>query len=385
MRKRLVFIIIAIAIAVLSSVQTIYADEEIDMTTNKAVTIEQSEDGWMYYVVDDAVYYNDRNQTNEDSVIIITGYTGDDEIVTVPAEIDGYKVDSIDLISSDYVKEVKISEGIIGISNYAFANCSELRRVICGSTVEYVGEYAFAHCPHLNEFVARGNGRSFFYIRKGALTETSIRGIRLPKETYCESGALPVKAKIWTNDFLYYEFRLFHIFPEEWSAFGIVFFTTLEISAIIGVIFFLVRIMERLLSKVGVRTRYQYQLYCKKNQGSITVNKDTSRYRYQKPQKRFPIFTKWAKRVSVFLLVFLYFTVFYSLIGNNIRRLLKPIGNFVSALVIVVLFLLVTILLIYVIYKLYYLTRSVSSKTTFRKFFSFKVKKYRRGDKRYDS
>ena len=42
MRKRLVFIIIAIAIAVLSSVQTIYADEEIDMTTNKAVTIEQN-------------------------------------------------------------------------------------------------------------------------------------------------------------------------------------------------------------------------------------------------------------------------------------------------------------------------------------------------------
>lgn len=61
---------------------------------------------------------------NSDGTLTITGYTGTDETVVIPSEIDGKKVKNIGGQSFDNcqtIKHVIISEGIININNKIFS------------------------------------------------------------------------------------------------------------------------------------------------------------------------------------------------------------------------------------------------------------------------
>lgn len=75
---------------------------------------------------DDFVY-----ESFDDGTVMITGYTGTEETVYVPNTIYGNKV--------------------LGIANYAFFGCENLKSITISSEIEVVGEYAFSQCTNLTD------------------------------------------------------------------------------------------------------------------------------------------------------------------------------------------------------------------------------------------
>ena len=87
----------------------------------------------------------------EDGAVIIQ-YTGEDEEVTVPAEIDGAKV--VEIIEDSFfangsLKRVTVPENVLCIGANAFAQCSALERVDLPESLTTIGYMAFSGCPEL--------------------------------------------------------------------------------------------------------------------------------------------------------------------------------------------------------------------------------------------
>lgn len=76
--------------------------------------------------VDDFTY-----EAFDEGTVLITGYTGTEETVYVPNTIYGNKV--------------------LGIANYAFFGCENLKSITISSEIEAVGEYAFSQCTNLTD------------------------------------------------------------------------------------------------------------------------------------------------------------------------------------------------------------------------------------------
>ncbi len=83
--------------------------------------------------------------------IEITKYIGKDEVVNIPAEIDGEKVVCIGDSSFEFIKatSVTIPNGVTSIAEYAFAFCSELKSVSIPESVTEIEESAFKQCVKL--------------------------------------------------------------------------------------------------------------------------------------------------------------------------------------------------------------------------------------------
>ena len=73
--------------------------------------------------------YNSFEYSMENSEVTITGYTGTETAVTVPATINGFPViaigDSAFALCSN-ITSIKLPSGIKKIGNYAFRGCSGL-------------------------------------------------------------------------------------------------------------------------------------------------------------------------------------------------------------------------------------------------------------------
>ena len=84
---------------------------------------------------------------SDESNAIITGYTGEDEVLVFPTKIDGYKVTEISdsAISSATVKEIIISENITKIGWFAFSDCSKLKTITIPSSVTKIGYSIFGN------------------------------------------------------------------------------------------------------------------------------------------------------------------------------------------------------------------------------------------------
>lgn len=90
---------------------------------------------------------------NGDGTITITGYTGKDETVTFPSEIEEKSVTSIGKINTANIKHIIIQEGIIEIKEHAFTggiHPSILETASLPSTLKIIGDYAFERCYSLN-------------------------------------------------------------------------------------------------------------------------------------------------------------------------------------------------------------------------------------------
>lgn len=97
-----------------------------------------------------AARYFDMVETGEDTCTI-TGYSGRDVDVVIPAMIDGRRVTKIgDKAFYDLrVTSVVIPEGVTEIENRAFERCSKLTSVTIPETVVTIGEHAFESCSKL--------------------------------------------------------------------------------------------------------------------------------------------------------------------------------------------------------------------------------------------
>lgn len=90
----------------------------------------------------------------EDGTAVITGYSGNESMVLIPAEVDGKRVTGI----GDYAFEkcenitgVVIPEGISSIEGYTFGECTSLTSVSIPKSVTYIDEYAFSGCKNLDQ------------------------------------------------------------------------------------------------------------------------------------------------------------------------------------------------------------------------------------------
>lgn len=81
-----------------------------------------------------------------DNTACITGYTGSNPVVSIPAEIDGAKVVGLEnkaLKSSSTLKELILPDSVEAIGNYAAMYCDSLEKVTIGKNIKHIGISAF--------------------------------------------------------------------------------------------------------------------------------------------------------------------------------------------------------------------------------------------------
>ncbi|MGN1403077.1 MAG: leucine-rich repeat domain-containing protein [Ruminococcus sp.] len=91
-------------------------------------------------------------QMNEDGTISITGYSGSDTALNVPATIDGYVVSAIDNHAFEAnwdITSVTLPNGLTAIGEGAFMDCGSLTTVTIPETVSRIDRAAFAGCSML--------------------------------------------------------------------------------------------------------------------------------------------------------------------------------------------------------------------------------------------
>lgn len=128
-----------------------------------------------------------------DGNIKITGYTGKDEKVEIPAEIEGRKVTSVGMnafencvtkVKGFDLKEVVIPETVTEIGEHAFDSCMWLEKINIPSGVTEIKDGTFAQCSKLKEVVLPYDtekiGESAFYLCSG-LEKVSLPFNKLEK------------------------------------------------------------------------------------------------------------------------------------------------------------------------------------------------------------
>ena len=82
----------------------------------------------------------------EDGTAVITGYSGSEKELTIPAAVDGHPVSRIGADAfwgSPTLRRAVIPEGVTEIGSYAFAWCKKLDQVILPQSLAVLGDWAF--------------------------------------------------------------------------------------------------------------------------------------------------------------------------------------------------------------------------------------------------
>jgi hypothetical protein len=103
--------------------------------------------------------------------VTITGYTGTDTVISIPATIDGLPVTSIGgfAFHNSSITSVTIPNSVTSIEGSAFWNCRNLTSIAIPDSVRSIGVYAFLYCYALDS-VTMGN--SVTNIAIGAFSST---------------------------------------------------------------------------------------------------------------------------------------------------------------------------------------------------------------------
>lgn len=114
--------------------------------TVSATSLETSEDGLYQY----QVLWRDE--------IMIVDYYGSDNIVEIPAQIDGYNVTYLSEGMFTYcenrdMEQIILPEGLTNISSSVFSNLKSLKSVSIPSTVKAIGPAAFSDCESLETII----------------------------------------------------------------------------------------------------------------------------------------------------------------------------------------------------------------------------------------
>ena len=111
----------------------------------------------------------------------IAAYTGNETVLQIPAELDGYRVTAVgrDVFrDNSELTSVTVPAGVTSIGDYAFSECSSLTSVVIPDTVTTIGRDAFQKCTGLTEMILPDSVRSIgigaFYMC------TNLKEITLP-------------------------------------------------------------------------------------------------------------------------------------------------------------------------------------------------------------
>lgn len=100
-----------------------------------------------------ASYNNYEYELLDDETLEITGYTGNENNITIPNTIVGYKVSSIGdeaFCNCESLTSINISEGIINIGSSAFSDCNNVTSVRIPNSVTTIDNSAFSNCSKLS-------------------------------------------------------------------------------------------------------------------------------------------------------------------------------------------------------------------------------------------
>lgn len=149
-----------------------YYNDSSDSTVNGNVQSSQ--------VAIDNVNFEYKYVNNSDyDGIIITGYNGSEEVVTVPSEIDGKMVVGTEDIfqQNTTLRSVIISDGIKYIGKDSFLFCESLTEVKLPDSLEHIDRSAFSQCKMLERIHIPNNVTS---IGDSAFNGCGLRNITIP-------------------------------------------------------------------------------------------------------------------------------------------------------------------------------------------------------------
>ena len=167
--KKLITMMLALAILVVPALMTdqkVYADSygdfEYDLYTDEVTGVES---------------------------VKITGYTGSDIAVTIPASIDGKAVTRIDGYAFAYntsIMQLTIPDSVKAIGYSAFDSCTSLMSVNLGNGVEVLESYAFNGCESLRSISLPSSLKK---IEGSAFSYSSLQSITVPDSVTDLGGA----------------------------------------------------------------------------------------------------------------------------------------------------------------------------------------------------
>lgn len=132
--------------------------------------------------------YTYKVSSEEDKTCRITNYTGKDETLVIPEQLDGYQVTGIDAYAfwyNDDLREVVIPDSITSIGHQSFACCPNLRSVTMPSQVLPGGlaSSAFKQCSALESIVLP---EGLIEVQENTFLDcTSLKSVVLPKSLEC--------------------------------------------------------------------------------------------------------------------------------------------------------------------------------------------------------
>ncbi|MBC8569053.1 leucine-rich repeat protein [Mogibacterium sp. NSJ-24] len=102
-------------------------------------------DNYKYRIIDETIHDNEK-------LVSLIQYTGNEEEVEIPSEIEGMKVFSVGskcFANNSKIIRVKIGNGISNIDNIAFMNCTALKEVVLPNSLKLIGQSSFKNCSLL--------------------------------------------------------------------------------------------------------------------------------------------------------------------------------------------------------------------------------------------
>lgn len=135
-------------------------------------------------------------QIQKNGKLKITEYIGNADDVTVPAELDEKKVETIGKAAfvGRFIKSLKVSSGISVIESDAFSYCDNLKSAELPSSVKTLGSYAFYNCVQLTSVKLSsglkeiGAGAFYYCTKLPKLTiPNGVKFIKAYTFAYCKS------------------------------------------------------------------------------------------------------------------------------------------------------------------------------------------------------
>lgn len=141
-----------------SSAEESSADEISDVSREDSVSSEDSSEG------DNLLVSGDYKYSLVNTVAMIAAYTGTDEELELPTELDGYTVTAITsgaFANNTKLKRLTVGDTVVNIENGAFSGCTALEYISIGSSVAVLEASVFEDCTALKEFDVSSGNTSF--------------------------------------------------------------------------------------------------------------------------------------------------------------------------------------------------------------------------------
>ena len=106
------------------------------------------------------VFEDFQYEITAENTVTITGYTGANTEVSIPAEIEGLPVTSVGasaFVESQLLESVVLPEGVLSVGKEAFRYCENLRSVSLPESLQNLGRNAFEYCYALEEISIPAN------------------------------------------------------------------------------------------------------------------------------------------------------------------------------------------------------------------------------------